>query len=328
MTPATPATLPSLAIFPQIGTPAFNKWNDDAREGKIDFGPHADGGHLIWDFNKTPHGLIGGKTGMGKSVALNSVVFAALYNPDFFELVVCDPQISELAWTREFPNVVRYAVNDTYIADAAAYAINEMNRRQSLLAKVGVRNVRELRQKFADNPDLVKEHGKAPKRLILVLDELSDFFVADADADTKKLQDKTRTDLEKIARLGRALEVNLVFSAQKPEFLDIQLRSQLGFRLAVGPTDLEQSDLLLNSDHGTRHPATGSPKGRAWGYDPLDEYQLCQVYYLSYLTGPVNWSSQQNVTGIQDLVRTHLSNLGYVSLTITNSNGGTERRWA
>lgn len=322
--------LPPYAFFPKPGTPEFDKWNADARDGKINFGLRKGGGHLIWDFNKTPHGLIGGKTGMGKSVSLNIIAFAAMYNPDLLELVVCDPKRTDFTWTPEFPNVTKFAALDPEIVAAVAMAKNEMERRQSLLSRVGVRNIGELRRKLAENPELVAEFGAPPRRLVLFFDELADFLAKGADKDNEELKDEARSDLEKIARLGRAMEVNIVAAAQKPDskIVSTQLRSQLGFRLAVGPTDRHESEMILNSDHGTRHPASGVPKGRAWGYDPLGGYQLCQVFFLADDSGHLDWKPDEYMLGFKDMVRDRLKHLGYASHTITNSDGGSEGRWA
>lgn len=54
--------------------------------------------------------------------------------------------------------------------------------------------------------------------------------------------------MESFARLGRAIQVNIIAAAQKPEAKTIstRLRSQLGFRLGVDPTTRSRSgDLLL-----------------------------------------------------------------------------------
>lgn len=322
--------LPSISFFPIPGTPEFDAWNNSARQGKIDFGPRKGGGRLIWDLSKTPHSLIGGKTGMGKSVSLNMVAFAAMYNPDVMELIVCDPKRTDFTWTPEFPNVARFAATDAEIVAAVGMAKQEMDRRQTLLSKAGVRNIGEMRSELQKNPELISEYGPAPKRLILFFDELADFLAKGSDKDNEELKDEARSDLETIARLGRAMEVNIVAAAQKPDskIVSTQLRSQLGFRLGVGPLDRHESEMILNSDHGTRHPASGSPKGRSWGYDPIGGYQLCQVSFLADESGALSWMPEKTVLGFKDMVRDRLGHLGYASHQITNTAGGTETRWA
>lgn len=321
--------LPMAMPFPKPGSDQFDELNTLARKGKMVLGPQKGGGWLTWDLNQIPHALIGGATGAGKSVALSNALFYALYNPDLLELYVCDPKRTDFTWTPEFPNVVRFAATDNEIVAAVAAAKAEMDRRQSLLGKVGVRNIGQLRKKLAENPELVKEHGPAPRRLILFFDELAEFLAKSANKDIEELKDEARADLEAIGRLGRAMEVNILSAAQKPDgkIISTQLREQLGFRMCVGPVNIHTSQQILNSDHGTRFPSSGSPKGRAWAYDPKDGYRMAQGFFLPDETGPLPWDESIVYPGCKDMVRQHLAELGYAETEITNAFGGTEARW-
>ena len=135
--------------------------------------------------------------------------------------------------------------------------------------------------------------------------------------------------MEKIGRLGRALEVNIIAAAQKPDakIISTQLRSQLGFRLGVGPLDQYESEQILNSDHGTRFPSEGVPKGRSWGRDPKYGIHMAQVMFLPDDTSPAPWDPSITLGGAKDVVREHLQTLGYARTEITNSDGGVEPRW-
>ncbi len=82
----------------------------------------------------------------------------------------------------------------------------------------------------------------------LFFDEIADFLTTGANSDVEEVKDEARADLESLARLGRAIQVNIIAAAQKPETKTIstQLRSQLGFRRGVDPTTRSRSgDLLL-----------------------------------------------------------------------------------
>ena len=323
------APLPPYAAFPQPGEGRFNELMQEARKGRFHFGPQKGGGTIVWDLNSTPHALFGGKTGSGKSVALSLVLFYGLYNPDLISLIVCDPKRTDFTWTPEFPSVQMFAATDTEIVAAVAQARAEMERRQSLLNRLQVRNLGQLRKKYAEYPELEKEHGPAPKRLILFFDELADFLAKGANKDIEELKDEARADLEKIGRLGRALEVNIIAAAQKPDanIISTQLRSQLGFRLGVGPLDEYESKQILNSDHGTRFPSEDVPKGRSWGRDPKYGIHMAQVMFLPDDTSPAPWDPSITIGGAKDVVREHLQTLGYARTEITNSDGGVEPRW-
>lgn len=82
----------------------------------------------------------------------------------------------------------------------------------------------------------------------LFFDEIADFLAKGANSDVEELKDEARADLESFARLGRAIQVNIIAAEQNPEAKTIstRLRSQLGFRLGVDPTTRSRSgDLLL-----------------------------------------------------------------------------------
>lgn len=326
---AVPA-LPRTIVFPQPKTELFEFLITSAREGKIIFGPQKGGGWLTMDFNSVPHMLTGGATGHGKSVTMTVLLFLALYNVDLFELYVCDPKRTDFTWTPEFPNVKAFAATDTEIVTAIAAAKQEMDRRQALLNRVGVRNLRELRFKFDRNPELVTQHGPAPRRLILFFDELAEFLAKSANKETEELKASARDDLESIGRLGRAMEVNIVSAAQKPDakIISTQLREQLGFRMCVGPVaDIHTSKQILNSDHGVRFPREGTPEGRLWAWDSKHGYRMAQSFFIPDETGPLPWDKETNVTGAKDILRQHLRTLGYERTQITNTDGGTEDRW-
>lgn len=321
--------LPPYKAMPDAGTDEFRTLMQEARKGRFHFGPRKGGGSIVWDLNSTPHALFGGKTGSGKSVALSLVLFYGLYNPDLISLIVCDPKRTDFTWTPEFPSVTQFAATDEQIVAAVGAARQEMDRRQNMLSRLQVRNIGQLRELYKRRPELEAEHGPAPRRLILFFDEIADFLAKGANKDIEELKDEARADLEKIGRLGRALEVNIIAAAQKPDakIISTQLRSQLGFRLGVGPLDQYESEQILNSDHGTRFPSEGVPKGRSWARDPKYGIHMAQVMFLPDDTSPAPWDPSITLGGAKDVVREHLQELGYARTTITNSAGGEETRW-
>ncbi|WP_420879107.1 FtsK/SpoIIIE domain-containing protein [Rhodococcus sp. (in: high G+C Gram-positive bacteria)] len=321
--------LPDQIAFPTPETPEFDEAIRLARRGILRFGPQKGGGWIDWDLNETPHGLIGGKTGQGKSVALSIVLFYAMVLPDVYEVIVCDPKRTDFTWTPEFPSVVRFAATDTEIVAAVGLAKQSMDERQTMLNKLQIRKLQWVRDRYATDRELEQAHGPVPKRLILFFDEIADFLAKGANSDVEELKDEARADLESIARLGRAIEVNIIAAAQKPDakIISTQLRSQLGFRLGVGPLDQYESQQILNSDHGTRFPESGTPKGRAWAYDTKNGYRQTQVYFLPDDSMVCPWDPSVTLVGAKDMTRERLTAMDFAQIMVTNSDGGQEPRW-
>lgn len=320
--------LPEFEAFPESGSPDFTEFMELAREGIFRMGRAKGGGHIEWDLNSVPHGLIGGATGAGKSVAMSEILYAACWNPDLLELIVIDPKRTDFTWTEEFPAVRRFADTDERIHAAIASADDELDRRQSLLNKRGKRNLRELRAFYAEHPEAVAEDGPCPRRLILFFDELAEYLAKGANKDAEELRDESRGRLEKIGRLGRAMEVNIIAAAQKPDAKTVstQLRSQLAFRLCVGKVDQYTSQQILDSDHGTRF-SDSVPRGRGWAFTSQSGYRVVQVPYLPDDPTPSPTDPSQVLTGAKDSLRQRMRDLGYRAVSITNVDGGQDPRW-
>ena len=225
--------------------------------------------------------------------------------------------------------MIKFGATDEELVSAVAFAKQSMDQRQTLLNKTGVRNLAQLRALYKDKPELEKKWGPVPPRLILFFDEIADFLAKSANKDIEELKNEARANLETIGRLGRALEVNIVSAAQKPDakIVSTQLRSQLGFRLGVGPLDQYESEQILNSNHGTRFPEEGTPKGRSWAYDSKRGYRQIQVPFLPDDTSPAPWDPSITLPGMKDMLRERMAELGYHRITVQNADGGDDPRW-
>ncbi|GBF17534.1 DNA translocase FtsK [Rhodococcus sp. Br-6] len=315
--------------FPENGTPMFDEMIDKFRDGKIYIGPQKGGGTFYWDLNKCAHGLVGGRTGAGKSVALDIILFLTLWCRDTAEIIVCDPKRTDFTWTPEFPSVIRFAAGAIEIADAVGYVRAEMDRRQTILNKRGVRNLRYLRKLYEECPELEVEDGPAPKRLILFFDELANFWMKSDNEDIEGQKVTARSQMEELGQLARALEINMIIAAQKPDKdrMSTQLKEMCEFRLCVGPVNEYTSKQILDSNHGTRFPEEGTPKGRAWATTSELGFQVVQVPYLPNATEQCPWDPSLTITGSKDRLRAQLAESGFQQVMVPNSDGGREPRW-
>ncbi|MCK6510701.1 DNA translocase FtsK 4TM domain-containing protein [Myxococcota bacterium] len=107
-------------------------------------GKDTTGTPYIANLAKMPHLLIAGTTGSGKSVGVNSMIVSLLYHasPEDVRFIMIDPKMLELSIYDGIPHLLLPVVTDAKkAATALAWAVNEMERRYSLMAEAGVRNI-------------------------------------------------------------------------------------------------------------------------------------------------------------------------------------------
>ena len=319
--------LPRVQFFPQRGSDEFAALENMAREGKIVFGLAKGGGHVATDFTKVPHTLVGGNTGSGKSVALTIVLFWALYLFDEFEIIVCDPKLTDFPWTAEFPNV-RFAATIPEITAAVKYAHTRMEGNQKLLRKHGVENMVQLRRLAAAGK---VDSDEVPRRLILFFDEMASFFNKSKDEDTAVLQGEARADTEQIMMLGRAPAVNVFGAAQKPsrENLGTAIRELFGTRIGIGWMKDNMSTQVLGNNLASLLDRENTPKGRGWFLTEGEADKIGQTYYLPKRTEVPDFMpiGSPEVEGVLDMVRDRLLNAGYQPVQVPGEDGILEPRW-
>ena len=99
---------------------------------------------IIADLAAMPHGLVAGTTGSGKSVCINAILASILYrfSPEDLRLIMIDPKVVEMQIYNTLPHLVVPVVTDPKkVLLALKWAVNEMEKRYAIFAKVGVRNI-------------------------------------------------------------------------------------------------------------------------------------------------------------------------------------------
>ena len=180
----------------------------------IAIGKTTTGDAFTFDLNKLPHLLIAGATGAGKSVCINTIIMSILYKakPDEVKFILIDPKKLELSTYKKLvgyhlttaPNLDEYVMttadNAVGILDAS---IHEMERRFSLFADVGVRNIEE----YHSRSSLDNAMEKIPY-LVILIDELADLMMTSA----KAIEDP----ITRLAQKARAVGLHLVVATQRP----------------------------------------------------------------------------------------------------------------
>ena len=199
-------------------------------------GKDINGQPIVVDLAKMPHLLVAGATGMGKSVGLNAIILSILYkaSPEEVRFIMIDPKIVELASYADIPHLLTPVVtNMNEAASALWWSVNEMERRYSLLAKFGVRNIESFNDKQrrakksgkplldpSFNPDTAKEGEEHPELealplIVIVIDEYADMLGALAQEDRAKSK-RVEGLIVRIAQKARAAGLHLIVATQRP----------------------------------------------------------------------------------------------------------------
>ncbi|MCD6574403.1 DNA translocase FtsK [Candidatus Aerophobetes bacterium] len=161
-------------------------------------------GETVWvNLETLPHLLIGGSTGSGKSVCINSILISLLYRatPEEVKFLLIDPKTVELVDYAEIPHLIFPPVKDFKTATKALdWVVQEMMQRYEEFNREGVRNITGFNQN--------KTEEETMPFLVVVIDELADLMML-AGARLEKT-------LCRIAQLGRATGIHLIVATQRP----------------------------------------------------------------------------------------------------------------
>ena len=163
----------------------------------------------VFDLTATPHLLIAGATGAGKSVLVNALICSVLYSrtPEQVRLLLIDPKIVELKLYNDVPHLLTPVITDPKRAfQALQYCLYEMDRRYALLDNLGVRDINSYNRRLLARDERVTV-GPLPY-LVIVIDEFADLM-----ATTGKELEST---LARLAAMARAVGIHIVLATQRP----------------------------------------------------------------------------------------------------------------
>lgn len=173
---------------------------------------------IIADLCKMPHLLIGGATGMGKSVLLNSIIVSLLFrkSPEEVKFMLIAPKMVDLGHYSKIKEqyLVKIEGIDEDIISSPEHVItalnslcSEMDRRYELLKKTFCRSDLEYNQKLEEKK-LSTTHGYKPMSyIIVVIDEFADLIIAHGKA--------IEIPIARLAQKGRAVGIHLIITTQK-----------------------------------------------------------------------------------------------------------------
>jgi S-DNA-T family DNA segregation ATPase FtsK/SpoIIIE len=248
------------------------KEGNDAIKLPLCLGKNIGGESIIIDLARTPHMLIAGTTGSGKSVAINTMILSLVYRlrPDQCRLIMVDPKMLELSVYDGIPHLLTPVVTDPKKAVVALkWAVREMEERYKKMSKLGVRNIDGYNSRLLEaktkgeelsrtvHTGFDKETGKAIYEqekleleplpyIVIIVDEMADLMmVAGKDIEGA---------VQRLAQMARAAGLHVILATQRPSVdvitgtikanfptrISFQVTSKIDSRTILGEMGAEQ----------------------------------------------------------------------------------------
>lgn len=225
----------------------------DGKGIPIFLGKDVSGKPLVVDMCKMPHLLIAGRTGTGKSVCLNTLILSMLLSrsPEQVKMLMIDPKMVELSPYSRIPHLMHPVITDMKKAEAVlGWAVDKMEERYDLLARVGVRHLDSYNQlgkekvlrkldidPDSDEADLIPE---TMPYIVIIADEMADMMMTSGK--------DVEAHIIRLAQKSRAVGIHLVLATQKPtvDVITGLIKSNLPARISFQVASRVDSRVVLD----------------------------------------------------------------------------------
>ena len=192
---------------------------------------------MYCEINKTPHLLVAGSTGSGKSVCINCILASILMRtkPDEVKLLLVDPKKVELSMYNGVPHLLAPVVTDPKKASVAlAKIVSEMERRYDIFEEKGVKNIGTYNEYVEKKNATLPESEKIKKMpyIVVIVDELADLMLVAS----KEVEDS----IMRITQMARAAGIHLIIATQRPStdvitgVIKANIPSRISFAVSSG----------------------------------------------------------------------------------------------
>jgi S-DNA-T family DNA segregation ATPase FtsK/SpoIIIE len=245
-----------------VGSDTFQK-----SDGAIPLvlGKSVEGLPVVCDLAKMPHLLVGGTTGSGKSVGINTMILSMLYkhSPDSLRLILIDPKMLEFEMYHDIPHLIHPVITDSNLATGILkWACDEMDTRYALMAKFKTRTIISFNKRLAKElKDWTPEKARKlapigwsgtgvppkPKKMpyiVIVIDELADLMmVAGKDVESSIIR---------IAQKARACGIHLIVATQRPsvDVITGMIKANMPCRISFQVRQRTDSRTILDQNGG------------------------------------------------------------------------------
>ena len=207
----------------------------------------------VIDLSKTPHLLVAGTTGSGKSVFINTLLASILYkfSPKDLRLILIDPKMLELSVYNDIAHLLTPVVTEPKKAILALkWVCKEMERRYSLMNEENTRSLEGYNQKSIERLPYI----------VVFIDEMADLMMTAG----KEVEHY----VQRLAQMARACGIHLVMATQRPSVdiitgsikanfpsrISFQVASKYDSRTVLGEIGAEQllgnGDMLMSKNGG------------------------------------------------------------------------------
>ena len=216
------------------------------------------------EINKTPHMLVAGATGSGKSVCINNIILSILMRttPDEVKMVLVDPKKVEFNVYDGIPHLITPVVTDPKKASAALQKIVVMmDDRFETFKNSGTKNIQTYNEYI--EKELKKNPNSSLKKMpfiLVIIDELADLMLVAA----KEVEES----IMRITQLARAAGIHLIVATQRPstDIITGVVKSNIPTRISFAVSSSIDSRTILDM--------TGAEKLLGKGdmlYKPMDD---------------------------------------------------------
>ncbi|MBY0320366.1 MAG: DNA translocase FtsK [Reyranella sp.] len=244
---------------------------EDTRLGlPLALGKDIGGDPVIADLARMPHLLIGGTTGSGKSVAVNTMILSLLYRlpPDRCRFIMIDPKMLELSVYQDIPHLLTPVVTEPRKAIVALkWVVREMEDRYRAMSSVAVRNIAGYNEKLAD----ARRKGQALTRqvqtgidpetrrpvfeeeeidlnplpfIVVIIDEMADLMLVAG----KEIE----AAVQRLAQMARAAGIHVIMATQRPsvDVITGTIKANFPTRISFQVTSKIDSRTILGEQGG------------------------------------------------------------------------------
>lgn len=204
----------------------------DAKAGPLQMavGKDVEGKSIVADLARMPHLLIGGTTGSGKSVSINSMIMSILMRatPSEVRLILIDPKRVEFTPYNGIPHLyVPVVTEPKEAASVLSWGVAEMENRLRIFSENGVRNIGGYNAKAQKDDEL-----EQLPYIVIIIDELADLMMA--------MGKEVEFSISRIAQLARAAGIHLIVATQRPStnvvtgLIKANITNRIAFNVASG----------------------------------------------------------------------------------------------